>query len=152
MPKIPKSFERVAAAFDEVARVRPCDSWESESYTDLSDLVNSFLEEEIDGGEEDMIEIEGEEVDEGENDGDLSGRRESYCSRTETKEELQRLFGNDPSDVAAQKIRSETELACRHIGGSSSSKGFKRRLMNLLLERGFDAGEFLYWNLHLKKK
>lgn len=144
MAKIPVRFKRVAAAFDEVVRVRPCDSWESESSTelsdaDLSDLVNSFLEEERVGVEEEMVEDEGGDV-ERETDGDLIGRRESYCSDSETKEALRSLLGDEASDDAVEKIRAETELACRHIGSGSSSKGFKRRLMNRLRERGFDAG------------
>ncbi|RVW45877.1 hypothetical protein VitviT2T_014698 [Vitis vinifera] len=144
MAKIPVRFKRVAAAFDEVVRARPCDSWESESSTelsdaDLSDLVNSFLEEERVGVEEEMVEDEGGDV-ERETDGDLIGRRESYCSDSETKEALRSLLGDEASDDAVEKIRAETELACRHIGSGSSSKGFKRRLMNRLRERGFDAG------------
>ncbi|RVW58234.1 hypothetical protein CK203_111229 [Vitis vinifera] len=147
MAKIPVRFKRVAAAFDEVVRARPCDSWESESSTelsdaDLSDLVNSFLEEERVGVEEEMVEDEGGDV-ERETDGDLIGRRESYCSDSETKEALRSLLGDEASDDAVEKIRAETELACRHIGSGSSSKGFKRRLMNRLRERGFDAGTSL---------
>ena len=144
MAKIAVSFERMVAAFDEVAKGRPCESWESESYTDLSDLVNSFLEEEIAGVGEEMVGDEGEAV-EGGKDGDFFGRRESYCSDSETKEELQRLLGNgvsDSDDDAVEKIRAETELACRNLGNAASSEGFKRLLMNRLRERGFDAGEY----------
>lgn len=133
----------MAATFDEVVRVRPCDSWESEGYTDtdLSDLVTSFFEDERVGAEEKMIEDEGEEEDEGVIR--RRRRRDSYCSDSETKEALQGLFGDEGSDGAVEKIRAETELACQFMGTGSSKEVFKRRLMNRLRERGFDAGENL---------
>ncbi|KAK9267507.1 hypothetical protein L1049_009935 [Liquidambar formosana] len=135
MGKIPARFRKTADAFDEVARARFCESSGSEhspenSTTDLSDLVNSFIErdERDEGNEEEMK----EEKERNESESD------SFLSDSETKDILRSLFDCDGDDVK-RNIRDETELAWKLIG-DSSSEGFKRRLMSRLRERGLDAG------------
>ncbi|OVA10059.1 Protein of unknown function DUF506 [Macleaya cordata] len=144
----PARFKRVAAAFDEVARARICESSGSEhsaddDSTDLSDLIESFMErdddDEVEGGDH---RNEGKKREKVKNGSDS----ENYWSDSETKEMLQGLLGFDhglkevDSDIK-RRIRAETELACGFIGSSSSSEeGFKRRLMSRLRDRGLDAG------------
>ncbi|KAF8409639.1 hypothetical protein HHK36_005717 [Tetracentron sinense] len=142
MTNSPMRFKRVAAAFDEVARARLCESCGSEHSSDnsddiLSDLVDSFLER------DDRFEADDEEEKtKREAERNRSSESENYWSDSETKEMLQSLLGgdvSDPDDEVKLTIRAETELACRIIG-NSSSEAFKRRLMTRLRERGFDAG------------
>lgn len=139
MARIPVRFQRVAAAFDEVARARLCESSGSEhspeSSTHLSDLVKSFMER-GDGreGEDEEIQPELEQK---------SGESEGYCSDSETREMLQSLFGDENSgddDDVKRKIYAEAE-AVYNLIGSKSSRGSKRRLMTHLRDQGFDAGE-----------
>ena len=139
-------FNRIAAAFDEAARappVRLCESSGSdhspEDLTDLSDLVNSFIESNC-GVETDEGKIEQEN--ENKND-----RSEGYWSDSETKDTLKSLVGynicyeNEEDDVR-HTILEQTELACGSVW-DMSSEGFKRQLMSLLRDKGFDAGNFL---------
>ncbi|XP_044461004.1 uncharacterized protein LOC123192489 [Mangifera indica] len=127
---LPIGFRRVAAAFDEVARARLCQSSGSEhspeSSTDLSDLVKSFLERDSTGG-----------GDEEENDRDQTGMGNFWCD-SEKIEMIKGFFG-DENDCEKQRILVETEFACR-LAGDWNSQSFKRRLMTHLRDRGFDAG------------
>lgn len=133
-------FERVAAAFHDVSRVRLGESSGSEhspeSFTDLSDLVNSFIER--DGGAFDHRDHEKEAV---EHEKDQNHAESSDWSDSETKDTLQSLFGCDDDDGGdREEIRAATELAIRGLIGDRSSPGFKRQLMARLRDRGFDAG------------
>ncbi|KAB2600859.1 hypothetical protein D8674_001864 [Pyrus ussuriensis x Pyrus communis] len=128
-------FQRVAAAFDEVSRVRLCESSGSEysaageSFADLSDLVKSFIER----------------GDLGESGGDRDGVRNDEESEggdwsdSETKNSLERLFEVKGDDLK-KTIADEVEVALAGIGDDKSSRGFKRRLMTHLRYKGFDAG------------
>ncbi|XP_031279189.1 uncharacterized protein LOC116137647 [Pistacia vera] len=128
---LPIRFRRVAAAFDEVARARLCESSGSEhspesSTTDLSDLVKSFLERDgVGGGYEE------------EDERDQAETGNFWCD-SEKIETLEGIFG-DKNDCEKQRILAETEFACR-LAGDWSSESFKRRLMTHLRDRGFDAG------------
>ncbi|XVE51026.1 hypothetical protein DITRI_Ditri02bG0005100 [Diplodiscus trichospermus] len=144
MARIPVvRFNRIAAAFNEAARappVRLCESSGSdhspEDLNDLSDLVNSFIENNCSvETEESKIEPEKEN----ENDGS-----EGYWSDSETKDMLKSLLGNNISDGkedgdVKQKILVQTELVCRGAD-DMSSEAFKRQLMSRLRDKGFDAG------------
>lgn len=145
MAKVPLKFKRVAAAFNEAARVRLCESSGSEHYsphnsTDLSDLVNSFLEREYRNQGADREDNTHQES----NDQSilLQESATTYWSDTETKDTLKNLLNNttedDDGDAVRQKILSETQRAC-DITGERSSQGFKRRLMSRLRDAGFDA-------------
>lgn len=134
-------FKRITAAFDDVARARLCQSSgsehsavESNSVTDLSDLVDSFLQTD---GNDDVRYKEKE----GPEDRD-SVESEGYnCMELESKEILMSLISDqDTVSQAKQMIHKEMEKAYR-ILGNSLSEGFKRRAMSWLRQRGFDAGE-----------
>ncbi|XP_059629216.1 uncharacterized protein LOC132271745 [Cornus florida] len=136
MAKTPVRFKRVAAAFHEVAPARLCESSGSEhspeSSMDLFNLVTSFIERD-DREDRDIEEVNQEE----EENGDES---QSFCSNLETVDRLGGLLGCE-DDEMKRNIRAQTEQAWPHvIGESSTSPGFKRRLMTRLRERGFDAG------------
>ncbi|KAM1456249.1 hypothetical protein ACFX1R_006386 [Malus domestica] len=134
-------FQRVAAAFDEVARVRLCESSGSEysaggeSFGELSDLVKSFIERGDwgeGGGHRDGVRNEKEHlVDEDSEGGDWSD--------SETKNSLERLFDVKGDDLK-KTIADEVEVALAGIGDDKSSRAFKRRLMTHLRHKGFDAG------------
>ncbi|KAL4588946.1 hypothetical protein LXL04_001846 [Taraxacum kok-saghyz] len=145
MAIIPMRFKRITAAFDDDARARLCQSSGSEhsenSVTDLSDLVDSFFEAE--SGDH-----RGKSC--GENKGrdrceetEYDREEESfYGTDSETKEMLVDLIGggtDGEDDRAKRVIRYEVETICRNLI-VSSSEGFKRNLMTLLRQRGFDAG------------
>ncbi|XVE87698.1 hypothetical protein DITRI_Ditri19aG0008400 [Diplodiscus trichospermus] len=143
MARIPVRFNRIAAAFDEAARappVRLCESSGSdhspEDLTDLSDLVNSFIESNC-GVETDGRKIEQEK--EIENDGS-----EGYWSDSDTKDTLGTLVSNNSCDGKEEddvkhKIIEQTKLACGSLGDMSSD-GLKRQLMSRLRDQGLDAG------------
>lgn len=146
MARIPAGrFQRIANAFDEIAKVRLCESSGSEhsaaqSFTDLSDLVNSFMESDID-----LHDKKDEEYDRDEKDEHKDEDFDDCSSDSETKQVLQNLFfqnddENDENESMKLKIFNEVEAA-HGIIGESSSPGFKRRLMTYLREKGFDAGE-----------
>ncbi|XWS19337.1 hypothetical protein CRYUN_Cryun31cG0006600 [Craigia yunnanensis] len=134
MSRIPARLNRIAVAFNEATKAPMwhCQSSDSEhspeDSTDLSDLVNSFLERDS--------EIHQEEEEE-QDDSDC------YWSESDTKHMLQSLLSNvhdgNQEDVK-QKIRKDTELACPLIIGDRFSEGFKRQLMSHLRDKGFDAG------------
>ncbi|PIN21303.1 hypothetical protein CDL12_05997 [Handroanthus impetiginosus] len=141
MMKIPVKFERVAAAFNEVARVRSCDSSGSEhsadlSSVDLSDMVNSFLEREI--REQRRI----EDVDQNEIDDDDDEWGISNSEEFESRDCLKNLF-DFQNDTVKRSIHAEVENAYRELTDgdcSPSSPDFKRQLMARLRSGGFDAG------------
>ncbi|KAL3820787.1 hypothetical protein ACJIZ3_006692 [Penstemon smallii] len=137
MVNIPVRFKRVAAAFDEVAKVRSCDSSGSEhSPEDLSDLLNSFHEREI------REQRENEKFDEKDIDGDLEINSnhvsESNNSQDlEIRDSLEKLFDLGNDDVKL-RIYEEVEKSLREVSGLAPD--FKRRLMARLRDRGFEAG------------
>lgn len=134
MAKTPVRFKRVAEVFfgSGGESSRSDRQLPAESLTDLSDLVNSFLEsdeiQEIDSYETERI------------DGTDS---ENFCGNSEIKDLLRGFLENEENGDVKKKIRVEVELACGVIGDKSSSPEFKRRLMTSLRERGFDAGKSL---------
>ncbi|KAL2932165.1 tRNA pseudouridine synthase A [Bienertia sinuspersici] len=155
MAKIPIKFKRVAAAFDEAAKWRqPCDSSSGSEYwpvsgTDLSDLVNSFIEKGDYGVDPHTFAIDidndiGKNCDDevnwvSDNDDD---------SITKRKELLHSLLlectssGNKNNGIK-QKIRDEIDFALKQFGGCNSDpsrSGLKRKLMTHLRDKGFDAG------------
>lgn len=139
MVNIPVKFKRVAAAFDEMSRVRSCESSGSEHSADLSDLVNSFFEREIreqrtseEDGDQDR---NGNEIDDDES--------ESNSPDFEFQDSLRKLFDRE-NDCVKRSIRAEVEKALEVVGDRNSSPEFKRRLMAQLRSNGFDAGELLY--------
>ncbi|KAK2997514.1 hypothetical protein RJ639_025603, partial [Escallonia herrerae] len=129
---VPVRFKRVAQAFDQVAaRVRICESSGSEhspaeSMADLSDLVKSFLERDVQGGGD------GEKR---ENERDDC---ESCSGDSEARDMLRNILSGHDNDDYWGRIHAEAEKACR-VMGNRSSPDFKRRLMARLRERGFDA-------------
>ncbi|KAK2653013.1 hypothetical protein Ddye_012869 [Dipteronia dyeriana] len=137
MARIPVKFKRVAAAFDEVVArgVRLCESSGSEhspSPADLSDLVNSFMEnDQYHGAVDDRDEV-GKELKE-----ILQGKESGYWCDSERRKMLKGLL--ECEDDERLRIHREIEIACR-LAGDKSSQGFKRRLMTLLRDRGYDAG------------
>ncbi|PWA48137.1 hypothetical protein CTI12_AA493830 [Artemisia annua] len=146
MAKSPMRFKRIMAKFDDDARARLCQSSGSEhssnnSITDLSDLVDSFFEPGCcDRGGEKM---ENDFVDEIRDDQEVSGYN---CTDLEDKEMLVDLFeggsdiDDDDDDVCTKRaICFEVESLCSNLD-DCSSEGFKRSLMSLLRQRGYDAG------------
>ncbi|XP_030533245.1 uncharacterized protein LOC115742865 [Rhodamnia argentea] len=142
----PIKFKRVAAAFDEAARLCESSGSEhspsSESFADLSDLVMSFMEREgkveaeEDCDDEKLMkeECEGNNFDDCLSDSDESPARET----------LEEILATDYNgDEVKARIGAEVELACEFIGRDHvdmPSHDFKRRLMARLRERGIDAG------------
>ncbi|KAB2026871.1 hypothetical protein ES319_D06G250900v1 [Gossypium barbadense] len=141
MARIPVRFNKIAAAFDEAARAstvvaRQCESssgsdHSSEDLSDLSDLVNSFIETGDHEGNKTAPEKEDDEHDDG-----SESEPEGYWS--ETKDALKQLVKNKGDNVKV-KIVGLVELACRNVL-AMSSEGFKRRIMSDLRDNGFDAG------------
>ncbi|CAI9086907.1 OLC1v1020832C1 [Oldenlandia corymbosa var. corymbosa] len=149
MDVIPVRFKRVAAAFDDEARARlyggggessGTDHSGHQSLTDLSYLVNSFLEDDGHGGL-------GDDAD----DGKTESSPENNCSDSEIKDSLKRLFGWDEEtgggghyeDKVKKKIHGLVVKALRDLNGHdnlSARTDFKRRLMARLRHRGLDAG------------
>ncbi|KAL6538589.1 hypothetical protein OROGR_012577 [Orobanche gracilis] len=131
MKKIPVKFRRVAAAFDTSWRVS--DGGDEENSADLSDLVNSFLERET---REQIDSDDGDERWNWNNTFDDDVMENNF----ESRDLLNNLF-NGENDAVRGRIHLEVENACREIsGGKSSSPDFKRRLLDRLRSRGFDAG------------
>ncbi|XP_062088240.1 uncharacterized protein LOC133794828 [Humulus lupulus] len=141
MARIPIMFQRVAAAFDEqVSRVRLCESSGSEhspagSSTDLSNLVNSFIEREAWNGDGDDQEIHEQKHEVSDVD--------SWSDESERKDMLKNLlFDNDDGDDGdvKRKIYAEAEAAYEMASDNGDFQGFKRHLMTHLREKGLDAG------------
>jgi hypothetical protein len=102
-----------------------------ESSTDLSDLVNSFMEKNSVRavlGEEDAAVLH-----------DKENRDFEWYDYSEKKEILQKIF-DAADDEVKEKLRREVELAIQIVAGDKSSPGYKRLIMSSLRERGFDAG------------
>ncbi|XP_071715059.1 uncharacterized protein [Rutidosis leptorrhynchoides] len=139
MAYIQTRFKRITAAFDDDARARLCQSSSgsdhsaTNSVTDLSDLIDSFFEADVN----DRIESNGEKPLEETEYQDADGFFD-----TDTKEMLIDLIGgvmDDEDDRTIRTIRFELEAMCRSLN-HHSSEGFKRNLMTLLRQKGFDAG------------
>ncbi|KAL3627407.1 hypothetical protein CASFOL_028770 [Castilleja foliolosa] len=141
MVNIPVRFQRVAAAFDEMAKVCSCESSGSEHSADLSVLVNSFFEREISdrkirANDEDVLDRDFSDADEV-NDGEIEVISPDQIESTES---LKRFFdlGND---AVKRSIHAEVEAALGEVSGEKDSlPEFKRQLMARLRSRGFDAG------------
>lgn len=141
MVNIPVKFKRVAAAFDEMSRVRSFESSGSEHSADLSDLVNSFFEREI--REQRSGEDDDHDQDRTGNEIELEDESETSNSRDlELEDSLRKLFDRDDDGVKTS-ISDAVENALEVVGDPSSPE-FKRRLMARLRSTGLDAGEFLY--------
>ncbi|KAL3521895.1 hypothetical protein ACH5RR_014729 [Cinchona calisaya] len=158
MARIPVRFKRVAAAFDEEARARLYESISSsgsdhsvaaaETLTDLSDLVNSFLENEedfVDHQENDDDDDDDDDVAEDKLLAESSSSERQNSSDSGIKDTLKRLFDCQKSDdyKVTTNIHTAVEKAFKEVdnnGRSLSSIDFKRRLMARLRDRGFDAG------------
>ncbi|KAI3803589.1 hypothetical protein L1987_31745 [Smallanthus sonchifolius] len=142
MAKIPTRFKRITAALDDDARARLCQSSGSEhssnSATDLSDLVDSFF----DGDDDDRGKSYGENESRDRLEETEYQKAESfYGTDSDTKEMLMDLIGggaDDDDDHQKRAIRSAVETACRNF--ENSSEGFKRHLMTVLRQLGFDSG------------
>ncbi|KAK1395511.1 Major DNA-binding protein [Heracleum sosnowskyi] len=127
MAKAGVRFKRVADAFDIAARER---SPVPESFTDLSDLVDTFIDGEEIKKKECALLDETSDENEGGDYWDncldmLRGFLEEKC-------------GED--DHLKLEIQEQVELACCGLGVDRSSPEFKRQLMIRLREKGFDAG------------
>ncbi|KAE8686667.1 Detected protein of unknown function [Hibiscus syriacus] len=147
MARIPVRFNfKIAAAFDEAARavslVRHCESSGSdhslEDLSDLSDLVNSFLESDC-AFESDEHGGNKKTVQEKDKENDGSSDSEGYWS--DTKDTLKRLLVKDEDDDKEKlKILEQVAEFARRNVLDMFSEGYKRRLMSGLRDNGFDAG------------
>ncbi|CAN1357527.1 hypothetical protein LINPERPRIM_LOCUS44219 [Linum perenne] len=126
----------LAIAFDEAAMAislqRPCESSGSEHFTvdssaDLSDLVNSFLEQDFKFDQQ-----KGDD----DGDGDDSFDAVGIYRDGESVSALAELINYDED---REMIRAEVERALAVIG-IDEGFNFKRRLMSHLRGAGFDAG------------
>ncbi|KVH96732.1 uncharacterized protein LOC112523314 [Cynara cardunculus var. scolymus] len=132
-------FPRMAEAFDQVAaKVRDCDSSGSEhspeTMMDLSDLVNSFIEN-------------GNGFVDSEFDSRIA---DEYCTfdgidedLEEMKESLNRLFRFEYGDDVRKKLVFDVEKAWHAMTEDRSSPpslAVKRQLMARLRDQGLDAG------------
>lgn len=132
MAKKSGRFPRVVEVFFGSGHESSGSEQAAESLTDLSDLVNSFLEsDEI----EEIDSCEGERTNESGFDSS-----ERLCGDPKIKNMLKGFLENKEKSDVEEKIRVEVDVACRGIDEKSSSTEFKRRLMISLRERGFDAG------------
>ncbi|KAL7603187.1 hypothetical protein Lser_V15G16732 [Lactuca serriola] len=132
-------FRRVAEAFDHVvAKVRDCDSSGSEhspeTMKDLSDLVNSYIENGDGVVDKDFDTKINDECSSDEIDDDTE----------EAKESLERLFRAQKGDPVKKNLLFEVEKAWRRVTEVNSSPlpvpGSKRLLMARLRDQGLDAG------------
>ncbi|GAB4826516.1 hypothetical protein Ancab_033412 [Ancistrocladus abbreviatus] len=150
MTKIPINFERVAAAFNELAwQPRPpCESSGSEHWVeesgeeDLSDLVNSFIEK----GERDVEDADAGEISNEEDDEIEKERDDDHKWDVDRKELLLRLLGGTVDGDGGggggmeERIHEAVEVGCRVIGECSSRSDFKRRLVAYLRDNRYDSG------------
>uniref|UniRef100_A0A251RZU1 Uncharacterized protein n=1 Tax=Helianthus annuus TaxID=4232 RepID=A0A251RZU1_HELAN len=130
-------FWRVAEAFEVAGKVRDCDSSGSEhspeTMMDLSDMVNSFIENGNGVANKDFDMQNDDELSSDGIDDDME----------EMKEALQRLLRVDNDDDVRRNLISKVEKASRDVvedNRSSPSLGFKRRLMARLRDQGLEAG------------
>ncbi|MCL7045871.1 hypothetical protein MKW94_028428 [Papaver nudicaule] len=143
MERNPGRFKRVAEAFNEAARICAESSGsehsavEETSPSDLSDLVNSFLEM----ANDDEVAEEQTYDEKIVNVKNNKGSSDNGLDDSKTKDMLKSLLLGVKDDYEVKReIHEETELAYKDIGISSSEDGFKRLLMTRLRQRGFDAG------------
>ncbi|KAL8228225.1 hypothetical protein R6Q57_015809 [Mikania cordata] len=129
-------FWRMMEAFEVAAKVRDCDSSGSEhspeTMMDLSDLVNSFIENGNCVVNRDLDSKIGDEFSSDGTDDDME----------EMKESLQRLL-NQSCDDRIRSLMSTIEKASRDVVEDKSPTrllGFKRQLMARLRDQGLDAG------------
>ena len=129
--------------FDQVAaKVRDCESSGSEHSPemtmDLSDLVNSFIENGNGFVDSDFDSTTADE------DCSFDGIDEDL---EEMKESLKRLFRLENGDDVRKNVVLDVEKAWHAIttedSASLPSSGFKRQLMARLRDQGFDAGTYL---------
>ncbi|KAJ4982374.1 hypothetical protein NE237_033211 [Protea cynaroides] len=119
MAKIPVRFKRVAAAFDEVARIRPCESSGSEyspegDLADLSDLIDSFMETDYYRVERVQLEDDDDRKDFEKSSLDDA---ESFWSDSEAKEMLPSLL---------EELKQVVRLMC-----AAARKSLKRMEMHV---------------------
>ncbi|KAJ0530748.1 hypothetical protein HanRHA438_Chr10g0464491 [Helianthus annuus] len=135
-------FKRITTALDDDARARLCQSSGSEhsanSITDLSVLVDSFFDGEDDDDRGKSC-VEHDDLEETE---EYQKAESFYGTDSDVKEMLMDLIGgctDDDDDRMKRAIGFEVEKVCRSFE-NTSSEGFKRNLMTVLRQRGFDAG------------
>lgn len=129
----------MAEAFKEAGKVRDCDSSGSEhspeTMMDLSDLVNSFIENGNGVGNGDF------DVDVDEDEFSLDGIDDDM----EEMESLKRLVRVENGDHRRRKLIDNVEKARRDVVKDElitpQSLGFKRKLMARLRDQGLDAGK-----------
>lgn len=143
MTVTPVRFKRVAEAFESSGSEHSPDN-----SVDLSDLVQSFFERErrdereIKNNHGEVIDLLQNETNGAEPDDDQE-KNDGSESESESKELLSGLLFGDAGecdDGVKERIRVEVEQASRVAGDGSERTGFKRRVMTLLREKGFDAG------------
>ncbi|CAN4114674.1 unnamed protein product [Withania somnifera] len=140
---VPVKCKRVAVAFDDVEKSRICESSGSEhspaleSLTDLSGLVNSFLENREEEGDMNVDDEKLEKI-------TISGDVDTDClDESEIKENLKSLLNSDENsgdDLKRSVIRAVLENVLVDEQNYRSSPEFKWRLMSRLRDRGFDVG------------
>ncbi|KAJ0682113.1 hypothetical protein HanPI659440_Chr16g0643731 [Helianthus annuus] len=130
-------FWRVAEAFEVAGKLGDCESSGSEhspeTMMDLSDMVNSFIENDNGVANKDFDMQNDEELSSDGIDDDME----------EMKEALQRLLRVDNDDDVRRNLISNVKKASKDVvedKRSSQSLGFKRRLMARLRDQGLDAG------------
>ncbi|KAI3745433.1 hypothetical protein L1987_58545 [Smallanthus sonchifolius] len=132
-------FWRMAEEFEVAGKVRDCDSSGSEhspeTMMDLSDLVNSFIENGNGVVNRDFdMEVDDECILDGSDD-----------DMKEMKESLKRLVRIEDGDDVGRKLILNVQEARRDVirdnsPPSSQSLGFKRQVMVRLRDQGLDAG------------
>ncbi|KAI3795761.1 hypothetical protein L1987_38419 [Smallanthus sonchifolius] len=133
-------FWRMAEAFEVAGKVRDCESSGSEhspeTMMDLSDLVNSFIENGNGVGYRDFdVNVD-----------DECGLDGSDDDMEEMKELLKRLVRVEDGDDVRRKLILNVEEASRDVVKDNSpplqsqSLGFKRQVMARLRDQGLDAG------------
>ncbi|XP_076881528.1 uncharacterized protein LOC143529671 [Bidens hawaiensis] len=126
-------FWRMAEAFEVAARVRDCDSSGSEhspeTVMDLSDLVNSFIENGNGVANKDFDMQVNEESSSDGIDDDME----------ETKESLKKLLRVENDDDARRNLILNVEKAIKD-NSTPQTLGFKRQIMARLHDHGLDAG------------
>ncbi|KAK9051775.1 hypothetical protein SSX86_028403 [Deinandra increscens subsp. villosa] len=131
-------FWRMAEAFEVAAKVTDCDSSGSEhspeTMMDLSDLVNSFIENGNGAVNRDFEKNINDECSSDGIDDDME----------EMKESLERLVRVENGDDLRRNLILNVEKASRGVikdnRSPSQSLGFKRQLMARLRDQGLDAG------------
>ncbi|KAJ3700333.1 hypothetical protein LUZ61_004038 [Rhynchospora tenuis] len=124
-------YKKAVLALDETAKARlwwgpfggeSFTSSSSDESAELADLVDSFYDSDYEPRDGDEIEAETD----GENGGEFI-------------EMLDATLDEIGDDLEVDRIRVEVERAIR-VAGSGPDSRFKKRVVSLLQERGFDAG------------